>query len=209
MPEPESGVHHCFRIGNRYTACSESADRLEVFGSEYSSITAQCGYRAGAVNQAGDAAFVFSCRTAADDGRNLGGVVIIGKFGPLAMFHAGIDTPGDFLLRVPRVHAPDPIGAFDFDIVIDDIDPDGILGSAFDYDAVPTCKFQLGGETKAEVAVTEPFLRVKTWCQTLNFASAGTGHECAGERTCHHDNEISRIKRLEWKLIAYQIKKHG
>ena len=110
------------------------------------------------MKQARDAALSFSRRAAANDCGNLRGKTAVGQFSPFAILEAGDDAPGNFLLRVPRVHAPDAVGGiFDLHLVVDDVDPYGFVGSSFDDDAVPAGKFQLRGEAAAEIAVAEPF----------------------------------------------------
>ena len=80
-------------------------------------------------------------------------VKLSASFRPFAVFQAGHHAPGDFFLGIPRVHPPDPVGAFNLDLIVDDIDPDGIVGRSFNHNAVPSGIFQLGGKAPAEVAV--------------------------------------------------------
>ena len=130
------------------------------------------GLGAGAVKQGADTALVFSRRAAADNRGNLRGITVAGKFGPFTIFQAGDDAPGDFLLCVPGVHTPDPVGIFNLDLVVDDVDPYGLVGSTFNHNAVPSGKLQLGGETAAEIAVAEPFNGIKSGAQALHLASS-------------------------------------
>ena len=123
------------------------------------------------MEQAAKTALVFSRRTAADDRRYLRGIAVLGQIRPFAIFQTGDDAPGDFFLRVPGVHSPDSLGAFDRHLVVDNVDPHRLTRSPFNDDAVPSGKLQLGGKAPAEVAVAEPFDGIQHGPKALHFAS--------------------------------------
>ena len=160
------------------------------------------------MEEGAQAALVFPSQSAADHGGNLGGKAVA-CLRPFAVFQAGHHAPGDLFLGIPRVHTPDPIGAFNRDLIVDDIYPDGFVCRSFNHNAIPACEFELGREAAAEVAVAKPFNRIQHGSQPLNFAPSGARHEGSGKRIGHHDYQIAGVECIKRKLFADQIKEDG
>jgi hypothetical protein len=109
--------------------------------------------------------------------------MILSQFGPFSVLEVRDNAPGDFPLRIPRIHAPDAVcGVFNPDLIIHNIYVNRLFGSAFHNDAVPARVFQLRGKASAEIAVAEPFDRIKHGREPLDFAPTGAGHKGTGKR---------------------------